>query len=495
MMRNMKTMGWSKNRTWVGILMPVLVAGVLFSTAAPAADSSSGTEELLQLSRAFKEVAAKVSPSVVKITVEKRVSDGDFAAGLPPDFFKGTPFEEFFRGREFPERRRIPRKVRGQGSGIIFSEDGHILTNNHVVEDADKVEVQLKNGDTYEATIVGTDPKSDLAVVKIEAEGLQKAVFGDSDKIEQGDWAIAIGSPFELDYTLTVGVVSAKHRSNLRAMQYQDFLQTDASINPGNSGGPLCNIHGEVIGVNTMIAGLNTGIGFAIPSNMAVMVAEQLIEHGKVRRPYIGIGLQSLEGPLKDQIEGAEYGAVVNQVYEDSPAEKAGLEPYDVIVRADDQEIRDADDLVNYVIRQRIGDEIELGIIRDGKKKTITVKTEEMPAGFGERPGAGRTGGASAVAGKLGLELEELTSETADALDYPGEHGVVVSQVEPGGPAAEAGLRRGDVIREIARKPVDDVEEAYRRLGEATGEHGVLLRVWREGNTFFTVLKGGEEED
>lgn len=478
-----------KTRVFGSAGLAVLVS--LLAMGVQASDSDAAIS-LRGLSQAFRDVVARVSPSVVTIQVERELEQSPMARGLPPDMFRGTPFEDFFR--EFaPAPREAPRfrpRARGQGSGIILSGEGYILTNNHVVEGASKVEVTLKDGEIYPAEIVGRDEKTDLAVVKIDASDLPAAAFGDSDRVEQGDWAIAIGSPFQLDYTVTVGIISAKNRTKVsRAHRYEDFLQTDASINPGNSGGPLCSIDGEVIGVNTMIAGMNTGIGFAIASNMARMVADQLIEHGEVKRPYIGVGIEPMRPDLRNLIEGAQFGALVNQVYDDSPAAKAGLEPYDVIVKAGETEIRGPDDLVRYVISQPIGAKIPLEVIRDGAPIRIDVVTEEMPADFGEArrrtdEGPLRTGRLA----ELGIELQELTEEAAEQIGYSGG-GVVLGPVVPGSPASEAGLAEGDVIREILRQKVGTVDEAVRLLQGADAKQGILLRIWRNGSTFFRVLK------
>lgn len=477
-------------RTAAGVAL-LCIAGLAYVAPVSAADGDA-VVSLRGLSKAFKDVAAKVSPSVVTIQVERELDRETMARGIPPDMFRGTPFEDFFRDFQ-PGPQEAPRfrpKARGQGSGIIMTRDGYILTNNHVVEDASKVEVTLKDGDPYEAEIVGRDEKTDVAVIKIDASDLPAADFGDSDVVEQGDWAVAIGSPFHLDYTVTVGVISAKNRTNVsRVHRYEDFLQTDASINPGNSGGPLCNIDGEVIGVNTMIAGMNTGIGFAISANMARSVADQIIEHGEVKRPYIGVGIEPMRPDLRELIEGVEHGALVNQVYEGSPAAKAGLEPYDVIVKAGDTEIRAADDLVRYVIAQPIGATIPLVVIRDGKSIETKVTTEEMPVDFGEfRRGTDAGPLGTSALDDLGLELRDLTEEAAGQLGYRGE-GVLVGPVQPGSPAAEAGMLEGDVIREVLRRKVRTVEEAADLLKSADPGRGILLRVWRDGNTFFRVLK------
>ena len=316
----------------------------------------------------FVQVAKKVQPSVVSIRSERTVtvSPGE---GFGEDFFKGTPFEDFFKQHGGPPMKR---RQMGEGSGVIVDAKGYILTNYHVVLGADKLTVRLFDGKELKGTVQGTDPKTDLAVVHVEAEDLPAATLGDSDKLQVGEWAIAIGSPFGLEETVTVGVISAKGRTGLGTGTYEDFIQTDASINPGNSGGPLVNIDGEVIGINAMIIQPGQGIGFAIPINLAKTIMMELIKQGKIVRPWVGIGLQDLTPELRKSFNVEEKeGALISQVFEGSPAEKAGLKVGDIIVEIDSKKIKSSQDVVREVLKKQVGQKIEIAIIREESERNF----------------------------------------------------------------------------------------------------------------------------
>ena len=433
------------------------------------------------LGTAFVEVARKVLPSVVSIRSERTVtvSPGE---GFGKDFFKGTPFEDFFKGFGGPPSKQ---KQRGEGSGVIVDSRGYILTNYHVVGEAEKITVRLYDGREFKGTIQGVDPKTDLAVIHVEADNLPAAVLGDSDRIQVGEWAIAIGSPFGLQETVTVGVISAKGRSGLGTGTYEDFIQTDASINPGNSGGPLVNIRGEVIGINAMIIQPGQGIGFAIPINLAKTIMTQLITHRKVIRPWVGIGLQDLSEDLVKSFNLKEReGVLINQVFEGSPAEKAGLKPGDIVTDVDGTKVKSSQELVKEVLKKAVGQEIRLGIIREGNRLEISLTTAQMP----DEP---RRQKASEEEKKewFGLRVRELTPEAAKELGLRRVEGVLIERVEPGSPAQDVGLRAGDVILEVNRQRIRTEEEYRKAMEKVVPEKGALLLVSRGGSTFFVSLR------
>lgn len=369
----------------LGSAIIALLFGLFFFMNRNHADSLPKHDELTSiksLGQAFVEVAKEVQPSVVNITTEKTIAVQPWDR-FGEDFFKGSPFEDFFRGFGFGPPgggREYQYKQRSGGSGVIVDKEGYILTNNHVVEGADKVKVRLNDGREFIATIKGQDPRTDLAVLHIKAKDLPVARLGDSDKLEVGEWAIAIGSPFGLEHTVTVGVISAKGRSGLGTGTYEDFIQTDASINPGNSGGPLINIDGEVIGINAMIIQPGTGIGFAIPINMAKQILNDLIKKGKVVRPWLGISAQDLSPELSEHFKVKEKkGVLVSEVHPGTGAEKAGLVSGDIILSVDDKPIKNASELVKEIQKKKVGEKVKLSIIREGKPLVIEVTTMAMP--------------------------------------------------------------------------------------------------------------------
>jgi serine protease Do len=428
----------------------------------------------------FVEVAKKVQPSVVSIRSERTVTVSP-GQGLGEDFFKGTPFEDFFKQHGGPPAKR---KQMGEGSGVIVDGKGYILTNYHVVTGADKITIRLFDGKELKGTVQGTDPKTDLAVVQVEAKDLPVATLGDSDKLQVGEWAIAIGSPFGLEETVTVGVISAKGRTGLGTGTYEDFIQTDASINPGNSGGPLVNIDGEVIGINAMIIQPGQGIGFAIPINLAKTIMMELMKQGKVVRPWVGIGLQDLTPELMKSFKIEEKeGALISQVFEGSPAEKAGLKVGDIVIEIDGKKMKNGQDVVREVLKKKVGQKIELDVIREGKRIKVEVTTAEMPPEAGERRAP------SEKKEWFGLRVTAVTPDIAKELGLPRPEGVVIENVEAGSVGQDAGLRRGDVILEVNRQKVRD-ESDYRTLMEKTKpEQTVLLLVRRGSSTFFVSLK------
>jgi serine protease Do len=438
------------------------------------------------LGRAFVEVAKKVQPAVVNITTEKTITIKPWER-FGEDFFKGSPFEDFFRGFGFQPRERgkeYRQKQRSGGSGVIVDKEGYILTNNHVVEGTDKVKVRLIDGREFTATVKGQDSRTDLAVLYIKAKDLPVATLGDSDKLEVGEWAIAIGSPFGLEHTVTVGVISAKGRSGLGTGTYEDFVQTDASINPGNSGGPLINIDGEVVGINAMIIQPGTGIGFAIPINMAKQILNDLIKQGKVVRPWLGISAQDLSPEMMEHFQVKEKeGVLVAQVYPGTGAEKAGLTSGDIIKSVDDKTVKNVNELVKEIQKKKVGQKVKLDIIRNGKEMIIEVTTTSMPD-KAELPKE------KEAEEKSGAKVQELTPQLADRYQISGiKRGVVIIGVEDGSLADEMGLQEGDVILEINRKKIETLKDFEKAMKDANLEKGILLYIHRKGNSFYLPFK------
>ncbi len=450
-----------------------------------------------RLENAFVSVAEQTSESVVIITSKMKVQDesSDTKSQDPLNPHRGTPFEFFFRDQGIPHS--APQETDSQGSGVIIRADGYILTNNHVVDQANKIKVRLKDGRDFDGTVIGFDERTDIAVIKIEASDLPTAALGDSDKVRVGQWAIAIGAPYELDYSFTVGFVSAKGRSAVwgRAESaYEDYIQTDAAINPGNSGGPLCDIEGRVIGINTLIRGLNRGIGFAIPINMAGEIAEQLIDKGKVSRPWIGVQIESLAEnkelleSLKDQ--KIKEGVVVRAIYPDTPAATSKLEPADIIVNADGTPVASPRDLQKEILKKQIGEKVTLDVIRDGKPISLLLTTGELPSRT-QLVSKEATPSVEKVT-TLGLSVQTLTNQIAEQLNLKNTKGVIVTDVSEGSPAAEKGLQRGDLITEVNHLLISDSTEFEAAMKSSDLQKGVLLYVKRNGTSTFVVLKASD---
>ncbi len=421
-------------------------------------------------------IAREAFPAVVNIATEKMVTRTPFPFGDDP-FFR-----EFFgdQGRRFSDI--VP--MRGAGSGFLVTADGYILTNNHVVAEADKITVTLASGKEYPAKLVGRDPTFDLAVVKIDAKDLPVLSLGDSDKLEVGEWVAAIGNPFGLEHTITVGVISAKNR-NIRAkdVNFQGFLQTDAAINPGNSGGPLLDLSGKVVGINTAIIPYAQGIGFAIPVNMAKQVMDDLVNFGKVRRGWLGIYLQ----PVTEEVAEAyglknTDGALVSDVQGDSPALRAGLQRGDVIVEIDGTSLKNYQDLSFAVRKHLAGDEVTLTVMRRGERKEIKVRLGELP---GQVTGESPEG--NAVEEKLGLAVAPVDGARRTKYNLGDHKGMVVTEVKRGTPAERLGIREGDLVLEANGVPVPDEAAWNKARGKA--HKGVVLLILRDGRTFFISLR------
>lgn len=430
----------------------------------------------------FSGLAEKVRPGVVNIQVVKKVKNVDFGSrhffGNP--FGENNPFGDFFG--PFPEENP-PRgfEQRGVGSGFVMSREGYILTNNHVVEDADQIKVKLASGKEYDGKVVGRDPKTDLALVKVEGSSdLHPLKLGNSDDLEVGSWVVAIGSPFGLEQTVTAGIVSAKGRV-IGSGPYDNFIQTDASINPGNSGGPLINMKGEVIGINTAIIASGQGIGFAIPINMAKEIAPQLQEKGYVTRGWLGVSIQEVTPALAKSFDLKEKkGALVAQVVSGSPAEKAGIEQGDVIVEFDGKEVTDSKDLPRLVASTPIGKSVSIKLWRNGKVLDRQVKVGEMQEKVEMTKAPFQK--------SLGITVQNLTPEIAKGLGLKKDTGVVVTRVEPGSPAADAGIQTGDVIREVNRTSVKDAEDFIQKIEKAKVQDNILLSLQRGQNNLFAAI-------
>jgi serine protease Do len=455
------------------------------SSTAPASASAAakpGADN--DFRRQFVDVAKAVRPSVVAVT---SVSSVNVESQL-----EGSPFDFFFRGGPRPEGKQ---KRQGIGSGVIVdSARGYILTNNHVVADADEIKVVLKNEHELPAEIVGTDPKTDIAVIKVKlddrtkAEGLQAAMLGNSDQLEVGEWVMAVGSPFGLAQTVSAGIVSAVGRGHVGIAEYEDFVQTDAAINPGNSGGPLVNLDGRVIGINTAIAsqsGGNNGVGFAIPINMAKTVMDQLIAHGEVVRGYLGVYI----GDVKDDLAksfgyNGKGGVLIQDVSTNSPGGKAGLKAGDIILERDGKPVLDVVSFRNGISQTAPNNVVALTIWRDGKKQTLKAKLEELP-----QEGRGKKGAhARAATTGRGLGLSDLTEPLRQRLQLELDHGAVIVQVEPDSAAANAGLRPGDVIAQVGSDEIKTASDAQRSIGHADPAKPLRLRVIHEGHGMFVIL-------
>jgi serine protease Do len=441
-----------------------------------------------KLATSFAPVIKKVGPSVVNIYAAKRIRQ-DVSPLMRDPFFRrffGLPEE----GE--PGRRPPSRLEQSLGSGVIVSEDGYLLTNNHVVEGADEIKVVLQNErKEFDAKIIGRDPQTDIAVLKIEAKGLPAMTLTDSDKLEVGDVVLAIGNPFGVGQTVTMGIVGATGRGGFGIVQYEDFIQTDASINPGNSGGALVDADGRLVGINTFIisrTGGNQGIGFAVPINMARSVMDLLVREGKVTRGYLGVQLEPEITPdLAKALELSERrGALITEVVDDSPAAAAGLKPGDVIVEFNGRKVDDRRHLQLSVAQTPPGSKAELKALRDGKEKTFTLTVGEFPSSqLAGREGADEGQTADVLAG---VEVSDLTPQLRRQYSVPqGVQGALVTDVEADSSAAEAGLRPGSVILEINRRPVAGANDAV-RLGNGARGPSVLLRVWSNGGSRYLVI-------
>lgn len=451
----------------IKFLAASMTAVVLLSSSSAEAGAK---EKLKETGNAFTEIAREALPAVVFIDVESTVE-------VSARRYR-HPFEEFFgRGyRGYPEQEPETREYqqRGQGSGFIISKEGYILTNNHVVNDADKITVTLGDGREFEAKLIGTDPKTEVALIKIEdGEDLPVVPLGDSEALEVGEWVLAAGNPFGLSQTITAGIVSAKGRDETGIAEYGNFIQTDAAINPGNSGGPLLNIEGEVIGINTAIytrSGGYMGIGFAIPINQAVNIKDQLIKYGKVSRSVLGVYLQEVDEDLAATFGLEEKGGVlINQVVEDSAAEEAGIKGGDIVVEMNGKKVVKLQPFRNRVANTPPNSKIELKIFRDGKYIEVSAITKEMEGDDGVVLGE------DDAVEKLGITVESMESDVARRMGYEDIEGVIVTEVDEGSAAWQAGIQPGQVITSINRRPVDSISSFKKAIRENEGERILFL--------------------
>jgi len=445
-----------------GVVCAIFLGGPFLSPSQ--AEEPEGTRLIEQIQNVLIDLADRVKPAVVNI----------------------APVSTSAKSAEPPRRERGPQNP-GSGSGVIVDKQGYIVTNNHVLGDAKEVEVRLSNKSKFTGQVIGRDPDTDLAIIKITTdEDLPTVPFGDSSKVRVGQWVMAVGNPFALDRTVTLGVVSGLERDAVRLSRYEAFIQTDASINPGNSGGPLFNIKGEVIGINTAIINFAQGIGFAIPSNMVQQVVDQLRSRGKVVRGWLGVGIQEVTAELAAKFGIKETdGVLVNDVFENEPAARAGLKPGDIIAKVDGRRVETPTGLSRAVAGLAPGSKVEVEIIRNGERRQILVD-------LGERKEDAVVAAIPAPAPlpevKLGLNVQDLTPELAEKFKIKDQKGALISKVDPGSTAQEQGLREGDLIKEVNRQAVTNSDEFKTAVAQVKKGESVLLRVVRENRAFYSVL-------
>jgi serine protease Do len=440
----------------------------------------------VKLSASFAPIVKRVAPSVVKVEVEVPGKETQGVSGLPDDPF----FRQFF-GNQFNGTRKMHTPPEhGVGSGVIVTKDGYILTNNHVVDNADKVKVTLNDGHEFTAKVVGKDPKSDLAVIKIDAHDLPALVFADSGKAEIGDVVLAVGNPFAIGQTVTMGIISATGRATM-GLDYEDFIQTDAAINPGNSGGALVDAEGRLIGINTAIysrSGGNQGIGFAIPTDLARGIMVSLIENGKVTRGYLGVRIQDVTPLLAKEFDlKNDKGALLSEIVPNGPADKAGLKDGDVIVEFNGTPVTDSRHLKLEVAGITPGEKVPVEIVRNGSHKTIDVKVKELPGD--EQLAKNSPENSSQDTGTLqGVGVGDIDSQVRQQFTIPeGVKGAVVTEVAPDSASAQAGLKAGDVIMEVNHHAVASADDAV-KLTEKPGNRITLLRVWSGDGSHYMVV-------
>jgi serine protease Do len=476
----------------IGLVLSIAASRSPQSDLKPAPISESTIAPALQLEKAFAAVAAHVKPAVVSVYSEKTVKyeAPEFPFPFGDDFFRQFFGQQFSNPSQRPREYRVPQ--RGMGSGMIIDKQGHILTNYHVVDNVDKLNVRLADQRRFDAEVVGTDPRTDVAIIKIKGkvpDDLPTVDLGDSDALQVGDLVIAVGAPFGLTQTVTQGIISATGRQDVGVADYEDFLQTDAAINPGNSGGPLVNMRGQVIGIDSAIAtniGQFAGVGFAIPINMVKTMLPTLIKGGKITRGMLGVVIQDVNEDLAKQFHLSEaQGALVSQVNENSPASEAGVKVGDVIVGYDGKKVEDTRQLRNWVAGTAPGTRVAIEVIRNGKHETLSATIATLSAETAET-GAPSGGGDQLTA--LGLSVKTLTPQLARQFRLADEKGVVITGVQGGSIASEGGLQAGDVIAEADRQPVSNARELENVLAQAKNKDRVLFLIKRKGGSLFVVL-------
>ncbi|MFK7768091.1 MAG: DegQ family serine endoprotease [Mariniblastus sp.] len=490
------------------LLLAALMAGGYFayprfvtnSTYAQEQQASGIAYEQLKtannLSDAFKHVAKALRPSVVSISTESKplnVAIQQFRSPLMPfglsPFFEDKNLQSF---QSFKVPEQLPGK-QGLGSGMIVRSDGHILTNHHVIKGAAKINVTLSDDRTYSAKVVGSDPETDLAVLKIDASGLQPVEWADSESAEVGEWVVAIGSPFGLNQTVTSGIISAMGRDDMGIASYENFIQTDAAINPGNSGGPLVNLKGELLGINTAIAsrsGAYNGIGFAIPSSMANRVMNSIVDHGKVARGYLGVMIQNLEEGLASSFSFDGEGVLIGDVVPGGPGEQGGLQPGDIVTQLNDKPISSSSELRNRVADLAPGSTVKMEVVRNGSVMSFSInlglRDQAKLASY--RSGSGDSSD-SASKIELGLSVQSLTGDVKLKLNSEFDRGVVITDADSSGLAWQAGIREGDIIVSINNQAIDSISDFEQAMDSVDVSKGVRLRVHRDGVTRFVFLK------
>lgn len=454
-------------------------------------------EALISASKARAKIVKRVNAAVVHIRVEKLIKGQNGAPSNPYDLFNDEFFDRFFPGQKPPgggqvnpdERRRFRQD--GLGSGAILDKAGYIITNHHVVGEADKIIVRLSHGKEVEAKLVGTDPPSDIAVIKIDEKDLKVLKIGNSDDVEVGESVIAIGNPFGLSQTVTFGIISAKGRSGIGITDYENFIQTDAAINPGNSGGPLINLRGEIIGVNTAIftrSGAYNGIGFAVPSNMAIDIMNDLVTKGAVARGWLGVGIQNVDDDTIKRFDLEEdlQGSVITSVMIGTPAETAGIEVGDVVIGLNAKPITDSNQFRNKIALARAHAEVELELIRKGQSQKLKVTLGERPTDTTvaqRRPEVERF---------FGMMVEDITPENSAELGYKEGSGVIISEIAPESAAARAGLEAGHLIKEVDRTTITQKEDFREAMSQADGEEGILFLVQTQQGTRYIIMSSSE---
>ena len=500
---------WTTSRVAV---VAILAGGLAFAagTVAPPKPAlntipDSLVQGLKQTGEAFAAIDKVTSPAVVSIRVEKKVNNGfesPFRSGDLSSPFNDEFFRRFF-GDEFPGMGKSPRSgfgkspksqrhvVMGQGSGYVVTENGNVMTNHHVIKDADKVVVRLQDGREFVAKVIGSDSHTDVAVLQIDATKLQTLDFGDSDALQVGEWVLASGAPFGLTHTLTAGIVSAKGRSSVGIADYENFIQTDAAINPGNSGGPLLNLNGQVVGMNTAIfsrSGGYMGVGFAIPSNMVQKVYQQILEHGSVTRAYLGVVIQPLTRELAESFAVKDtQGALVGEVRKGSPGDDAGLKPGDIITRLNGKSCDDIGRFRNAISLMAPGSKVELTVLREGKTLTLTATLKELTGD--EQTASGESSNGSGAAGEWGFATQSLTRDVAKQLGLAADSGVIISEVDDGSLAERAGLKSGMLVRQVNRKNVQNLKEFESAIELSKKSTSLLLLVQDAHGSRFVILR------